>query len=353
MLPFEEVTQESLKADFIEAYQGSLDTRDGSFLDLMISPLIWELYKGYAAMGNLYAIVFPDETSGICLDWAGALLGIARRAGTQAEAPVTFAGTDGLTVPAGTAFLTEDGREYRLTEDVILADGAGAGTLRALEAGAEYNAAAGAILRMYSALPGLTSFEAGEAVGGTDPESDRSLYNRLNYRRQHPSSSGNDADYYNWATSVEGVGDAYIISKMNGPGTVGVILSAPDGGAVEPEVVTAVADYIETQRPTTAAVTVKSATEKEIDVTAQITHEAGTDLETIKAAFTAELREYLTSLGIGGGTLSYNRVAYLLLNVSGVSDFTTLTVNGGTAAVKLDPGVAAMTGTVDLSEVSP
>ena len=351
MLPFEDVTQESLKADFIEHYQGSLDTRDGSFLDLMISPIIWELYKGYAALGTLLQIVFPDETSGIYIDWACAPLGITRRAGTRAEAAVTFAGADGLTVPAGTAFLTEDGREYRLMEDVPLAGGSGSGTLQAMETGAEYNAPAGAITRMYSALQGLASFAAGAAVGGTDPESDRSLYNRLNFRRQHPSSSGNDADYYNWATSVEGVGDAYVVPLMNGPGTVGIIIASPDGGAVDPGIVDATAAYIETQRPTTAAITVKSATEQQINVTAQITLEAGADLETVKATFVAELAEYLAGIGIGSGTLSYNRVAYLLLNVPGVTDFASLTVNGGTAAVTLDPGVAAMTGTVELSEV--
>lgn len=348
---FDDVTPESIKEDFFANYEGHLDTREGSFLDLLISPFSWVLYKGYMDLKSVLSILFPDETSGHYLDADGVKYGIVRRAGTAATAAITFTGTDGLTIPAGTSFLTEDGRVYLLMETVILADGAGQGLLQALETGVEYNASANTISRMYSALPGLSSFSVGEASGGTDPESSLSLYNRINYYRQNPSSSGNSADYYNWATSVEGVGTAYVIPKQFGPGTVGVIISGPDGGSVDSRVVTAVKDYIETQRPVGATVSVASCTEQQVNVSVRITHEENTDLQEIKSAFTDALAEYLTGVGIFGGTLSYNRVAYLLLSISGVIDFSELTVNGGTAAVTLAPGVAAVVGAVDIREV--
>ncbi len=349
---FDGVTQESIKQEILDAYEGTLDTREGSFVDLLISPLAWELYKAYMDLQAVPSMIYPDETSGLYLDADGARLGIYRRAGTQAEATVTLNGTDGLTVPAGTAFLTEDGREYRLAEDVTLTGGTARGTLRALEEGAAYNTPAGTILRLSSALPGLTGFQAGEAAGGTDVESNQSLYDRINYYRQHPSSSGNVSDYYTWALSVEGVGSAYVIPLRDGPGTVAVLLSGPDGGTVDEGVVSAVKAYIETQRPVGATVSVESCTEQEIAVSAQIKKSADADLEAIKSALTEALSDYLTSVGISGGTLSYNRAAYILLSIPGVEDFAELTLDGGTEPVPLAPGVSAKLGEVTVTEAA-
>lgn len=349
---FDGVTPESIKRDFFDNYQGSLDTREGSFLDLLISPVAWVLYKAYMDLNSVPSMLFPDETADLYLDADGARYGIYRRSGTTAEAPVTLHGTDGYTVPAGTSFLTADGREFRLVEAVTLTGGQGQGTLRALSEGVEYNVRAGAITRLYSTVPGLASFEAGEASGGTDTESNRSLYDRINYYRQHPSSSGNAADYNRWATSVEGVGSVYVVPRRDGPGTVAVILSGPDGGKVDERVVAAVKAYIETQRPVGATVVVETCKELTITVSAQIVTAEGADLESVKAAFTAALTEYLSGVGIFGGSLRYNRAAYLLLSIDGVADFTALTVNGGKASVQLPAGTAAQLGDVQITEAA-
>ena len=70
----------------------------------------------------------------------------------------------------------------------------------------------------------------------------------------------------------------------------------------------------------------------------------------MRAAFEADLREYLAGIGLAGGTVSYNKVAYILLNVSGVEDFTVLTLDGGTEPVSVPASCAAVPGEIGIEE---
>lgn len=92
---------------------------------------------------------------------------------------MTLTGTAGSTIPAGTVFLTLEGLEFALLEDVLLTGGSDTGTAEATEIGSAYNVEAGAITRMVTTMTALSAWTNASATGGTDQESDAALYERI------------------------------------------------------------------------------------------------------------------------------------------------------------------------------
>ena len=234
--------------------------------------------------------------------------------------------------------------------------------LQAAEAGSAYNVEAGAIDRMYVNLTGLTDYHSEAAAGGTDAESDAALLARIRERVQRPPTSGNGYQYRQWAMEVAGVGSAKVVELPGGPGTVGVTLVDSNDRAPSEEIVEAVEAHIEEERPVGAAVTVAAATEREVTVAAQVSLTGGAGAGAVQDAFRAALAGYLHTLieGKYGAvyykpaddqpyTLLYNRVLALLLNVEGVEDFASLTVNGGTADVTIQAGEIPVLGEVSVT----
>ena len=338
---FEDITPESIKAAILAEAGESLETREGSFLDSMAGPAALEIWKVYQAMNAVVSIAFVDESSGGYLDLEGAKYGITRKPGTRARCAMTLTGTAGATVPAGTVFVTPGGLEFALTEAVVLTGSGDAGTAEAAEVGSAYNVEAGELSQMAATLPGLSSWSNGPAAGGTDPESDGALYERIHAYLSRPATSGNAYHYEQWALEVAGVGAARVFPLWNGAGTVKVVLV--DGG-MEPATISA-----EAERPIGAAVTVAAAAPLSINVTAAVTLDGSAPLSQVKTEFEATLDTYLMELAFSASTLRYNQVAYLLLSIPGVSDFTALTINGGTGNVSIGDEQVPVKGTVTLT----
>ena len=215
---------------------------------------------------------------------------------------------------------------------------------------------------MYVNLTGLTSYHSEAAVGGTDAESDAALLSRIRERVQRPPTSGNGYQYRQWALEVAGVGSAKVVELPGGPGTVGVTLVDSNGRAPSEEIVEAVEAHIGEERPVGAAVTVAAATEREVTVAAQVSLTGGAGAGAVQDAFRAALAGYLHTLIEGKYgtvyykpaddqpyTLLYNRVLALLLNVDGVENFASLTVNGGTADVTIQAGEIPVLGEVTVT----
>lgn len=343
---YEDQTPESIKSDILSRMEGGLQTREGSYTNDMVAAVAYELWAVLMTLGELVSAFYVDETSGPYLDQHAALLGLTRRAGTNAEASIAFAGRDGVTVPAGTAFFTGSGLRYDLGSDVTLENGAGTGKLIAADIGAVYNVAAGEISQISVSISGLSEFAVDAASGGTNEESDEALFARIVLRRQAPSTSGNEAHYQEWALECDGVGAARVIRRWDGPGTVKVLLSGYDGGPVDSSVVSACAAYIETQRPVGAEVAVESVTGTRINVSARLTLRSGMDVETAQAAFIAALTDYFYEGEDSYPTVYYNRVAALLMDVEGVTDYENLLVNGGTSNVSIASDAVPIVGEV-------
>ena len=55
----------------------------------------------------------------------------------------------------------------------------------------------------------------------------------------------------------------------------------------------------------------------------------------IQAEFTRKLIEYLNGIAFEKYEILYNRISFMLLDISGVIDYTSLTVNGGTENITI------------------
>lgn len=348
-----EGVQDMLRA-FIEDELG-LSTAEGTLLQIILAPGAYVFWEGLQALRAQVPISFVDETSGSFIDKDAAGYGITRKPGTAASVTLTFTGSAGTTVPAGTLCVTQDGLGFATDEDLTLGeDGSGTVTATADAVGTAYNVLAGAIVSTQQAVSGVTSLtNEAAAAGGTDPETDAALFARLDAYKKTPPTSGNDRHYHQWALEVNGVGAASVIRCWDGPGTVKVIIADMALHPVTEELRAEVAAYIETQRPVTAEVTVESAAG--VPVTVSVTVETdGTvfKLDT-ERELTERLAEYLGEIAFTeGAEVVYNRVLALVMGLPGVTDCSGLTVNGGTANVPLDATQIPMLGTVTVNGIA-
>ena len=363
---FEDRTAEAIRAEMLEdlRQKTGVTAVAGGFTDTMLGRAAVELSKAYQALNAVPSILFVDETSGGFLDLHGwAYFNLARKDGTRARATLTFEGTPGAVLPAGTAFVTEAGLEFSLLEEVTLdADGTGRGTVEAAQVGAAYNVAAGAITRMYVNLPGLSGWTSAAAAGGTDGESDAALYARLDERRKRPPTSGNIYHYRQWAMEVAGVGAVKVVPCGHGPGTVDVMVVDGTMATAVDELVAQVAAHIEAERPIGAEVYVSTPDSVPVAVNATVVLAEGASLTAVRTALVSELDTYLRSVvrekydaiyGEKGQDkpyrVLYNRVATLLMTVEGVANYTALTLNGAAQDITLTPEQVPVRGEVSVA----
>lgn len=346
-----DVTQEGLKASILANLSAAgWSTLPGGFADLMAGAVATELWKYYCVLDATESKFYVNADSGIYIDKAAASFGLIRKSGSKSSASLALTGTMGVVIPAGTLFLTAEGLEFALDSAVTLGeDGMGAGTVTAAEVGSAYNVPAGAMTKMYINLAGVTGWQSGTAAGGADVENDGALYARLSARLQTPATSGNVYHYRLWALEVDGVGDAKVLPLWDGAGTVKVLLVDSDKAPVDSPVVTAAAAHIGEEAPIGATVTVESAEGLIINVAATVTIDSTTTLETVRAALESKLDTYLQNLAFVGYTLLYNRVAFFLLDIDGVVDYSSLTVNDGINNILIADNQVPVAGTVTVS----
>lgn len=343
---YEDVTVEGIKSRVLARLTTDLQTREGSFTNDVVSAVAAEIAEVYHSMDAFLPAFYVDENSGAYIDVQAAAVGLTRKEGTAASCVILFTGEDGATVPAGTPFYTASGLTFYLQETVTISDGAASGTLVAAQSGEAYNISAGEIVSTLRNYSGITSYENEAALGGTDAESDSALLARYQAQRQRPATSGNPYHYQQWAASVDGIEAARVISKWNGAGTVKVVLAGPDMSIPEEDDVDSAAQYIEEQRPVGPEVTVVAAQAHEITVAAEVTIDETTTLETVRTTLEAAVADYLQELARAAFranvdlqmetledrsyTVLYNRVAFFLLSIPGVIDYTELTLGDDT-----------------------
>lgn len=153
---------------------------------------------------------------------------------------------------------------------------------------------------------------------------------------------GNDSDYVRWAKEA-GAGDCIVVSAADGPGTVKLVLIDRNGQPANETLIKDVYNYI-VSPDDRAARLLPTACAKLSCVaatTVKITYECTglsldgtTDLEQVKKDFKAAVA-LVYDKAKNDSLLRYNDVRPLLSEISGVKDFATFTMNGGTTNIKL------------------
>jgi uncharacterized phage protein gp47/JayE len=334
---YEVQTYETILARMLSRVPDDLDKREGSIIYDALSPSAIELAKMYVELDTNLRLGFASTSSGEWLDRKVAEQGILRRQATKATRSATF----NVPVAVGERFY-KDGLYY-----VVKTAGVSA-TLECEASGAVGNGSGGT-LQPVNYISGLTAATLGPVlVPGTDMETDISLYTRYREKVTRPATSGNAAQYKQWALEVTGVGDAKVFPLWNGPATVKVVLLGPDKRAPSAQVVSDAAAYIESQRPIGAVVTVAAASEIPIHMTVDVTLSSGT-LTQAQAGITQEAEAYLKSLAFHDPIVRYVRLANVILEAPGVQDYTGFTLNGGTSNISIPDGSVAILGTVTVT----
>jgi uncharacterized phage protein gp47/JayE len=337
---FEAMTYENIMNDMLSRVTSDIDKREGSIIYDALAPCALHLSNIYFYLDTFVDLVSGDTAVGEYLDKVVADYGITRKTATYAVRKINTSGP----VNIGTRWGT-NGIVYTVTSLVST------GVYSAIcgTAGNIGNLYSGALENIDNVF-GITATLGDITTSGEDEETDDALRERFYSKVQSTSSSGNVADYKNWALSVSGVGKAKVFPLWNGAGTVKVLIVNSNMEIDEP-LETTVATFIETVRPIGATVTVDSPTGLTIGVTANIILDGTKTLADVKTAFTAALTAYLKETVFDTYTVSYAKVGSLLLAVEGVQDYNTLQVNGGAVSITLTEAQMPITGTITLTEV--
>lgn len=334
-----DITYEKILGRMLERIPGDLDKREGSVIFDALAPAAVELQNAYIGLGWTLDQMFAgtavrESLIRRCAEW-----GISPHPATKAALKGVF----NMDIELGARFSLET-LNYTAVERLD----AGVYRMECETAGTAGNKLLGKLVPI-GFIQGLTRAELTEVLEeGSDEEPTEALLERFLLKVQKPSTSGNRYDYYNWAVGCPGVGAAKVFPLADGPGTVKVVVANANRSAAGEELLRLVADTIEELRPIGADVSVVSAVEKRIAVSAKVKLGNGLNLGTVQAAFAAALTEFLQDHAFDIAYVSLARVGNLLLNVAGVEDFTELLLNGQAGNVALADEEIAVAGTVSL-----
>lgn len=373
-------TEENIMNRMLNKVPSDIDKSEGSFIWDAQAPVafmlseaaLWAqelLRRGFA---STVASDHPDIRSAE-LDLRTAEHGITRREAVASSGSVAFTGKPGTTVPAGTYVATpadegsgESSVEYVTTSGVTLSDlGTGTAPIRAVEPGSNGNVPAGVIQLMMTSVSGVTSVTNPKPTrSGTDTESDQSLLERFYAKVRSQGTSGNKAQYMQWANEIAGVGGVEVAPLWKGPGTVGLYLIDTDKRAASQDIVDAVQQYIDPSQdgqgegvaPAGPVITVLPAAEVAIDISVKVqrTQELPSTMDEIRKLIEDGVRTYLQQIAFNrkDPLVRYTRIAAVLLDIPIIVDYSDLTINGHTEQqnIEIGSGQVAVLGTVSVSE---
>jgi uncharacterized phage protein gp47/JayE len=262
-----------------------------------------------------------DTADGEMLERWASIWGITRKPATQAVGSVTFTGSTGATVLAGSVLSAYDGVLYEVDADVTLSAGTAVAAITAVDAGLAGNRLTGQTLTLQSPVAGVNAGAvAGALTGGADLETDDALRGRLLARIKQPPQGGAKLDYEAWALAVPGVTRAWVYPLELGAGTVTVRFMMDDtyaNGIPLSGDVTAVAAYIDPLRPVTAAVTVVAPVAVPLNFTI-----AGLNPATaaVRAAVIQELTDLIEREASPGGTIPLSHIREAISIAAGEYD---------------------------------
>jgi uncharacterized phage protein gp47/JayE len=276
----------------------------------------------YGYLDWLALQLMPDTAEAEHLARWASIWGVTRKAAAAANGNVTFSGTNGTVISAGTLIQRADGAQFTTDAEGTISGGSATIAVTAAVAGADGNADASTSLTLVSPIAGINTtatVAAGGLSGGADEEDDDSLRERLLSRVQRQPHGGADFDYETWALEVAGVTRAWVYPQELGLGTVTVRFVRDDDVSIIPDAgeVAAVQAYIDARRPVTAAVAVVAPTAVPLDFEISGLNPNNT---TVKAAIEAELEDLLRREAEPGGTILISHIREAISVAAGEHD---------------------------------
>lgn len=340
-----EVDEQTYLTRLLASLPADVDRSEGGFPFDVLSPASIEFVLANERARLLLAWGFAQTTYGDLLDLRVEEHGVIRRPATSAKGTLRFTGLEGTVIPLATPVSTESSEgvlpQVFVTEAGAIIPAAGFIDVAAIAdtPGTAGNAAANEVFIPSAPIPGLTSVTNPAAMAdGADEESDEVLLDRYLQRVRNPGSSGNAADYTNWALEVPGVGAVAVVALEDGPGTVTVAIADLNKLPASPAKVTEVQAYIAPgglatgtgKAPIGAAVTVEAAGSVVVDVQATLVVTPGFDVPSVQAAAVASITSYLKSLAFAANNdVRHAKIVTSIIDTPGVVDATNVGIRTG------------------------
>lgn len=320
----------------------------GGLLYDALAPCANQLAEQYIEIRSNLARSFVEYSDSEYLDLKAKEFGLSRKEANKAVATVEFTGLEGTIIPMGFSVKSRAGLTYKTTEQLEIGRGGTVtGNVEAEGTGPAYNTAINQITEIPVALVGLMAVNnTVEATGGSEIEEDDSLRDRILDKVQNPAASGNANHYKLWAMTNAGVGDVKVHPIWNGPGTVKVTLVDTNKYPANAQTVKEVYDYIESERPIGATVTVVPADKRYINLEVTIVTNDGTDIGEIKEKIEESLSSYLKEIAFKTNYVSIAKIGSLILSIDGVLDYDMLKLNNTSNNVSIAPTEVAIIGEV-------
>lgn len=344
-----------------------IDKTPGGFAHDFTMPAAIEKSNMMYDLNEAIQLFFPAWSYGVFLDQIAREVGISRRAAARASGYITVTGAEGKRIPAGFKWSTasvegEENIEFETVESFTIdASKTAQAYVRCTQPGPQGNVPAGSISLMVAPTGGIMEITNALAfTGGTNDEDDDGLRARIAARDLSSESSyvANESDYIRWAKEVPGVGDVIVMSEWQGKGTgtLKLVIMDSNGSTANPDIITAVYNHIMSPdnpgkrlAPPDTILTVVTATVKNIAITASVQLDAETDQAVAKTAFETGVKAYFAEAK-QEGAVRHTRIGSILSETGGVIDYTTLTINGGTANITIlsdeYPALGSVTWTV-------
>jgi uncharacterized phage protein gp47/JayE len=335
------MTYEKILLDMLGRVKSDVDKREGSVIYDALAPSAYHLAQAYFNLNNFLDLVSGDTAVGEYLDRVVADYGITRKNATFAVRKIETTGS----VSVGTRWGIGEAT-YKILEQ-LSANIYSAACEQSGEVGNIYSGALDNIDNVYGASAVLTDI----IINGEEEETDDNLRMRFYSQIQSPSTSGNADNYKKWALEVTGVGNAKVFPLWNGNGTVKVLI-IDSNMSVDESLEQPVYDYIEKVRPIGAIITVDSPGDREVNVAADIILDGSKTLVEVSEAFNASFKEYLQGIVFKTYIVSYAKIGSILLSTPGVSDYSTLLVNGDSSNITIGAEEMPIAGAVTLTEVT-
>lgn len=151
-------------------------------------------------------------------------------------------------------------------------------------------------------------------------------------------TSGNETHYVYWAKQIDGVGSARARGERDGSGVVYVAILSDEATEASQELLEAVADYIDTQRPVGAHPIVIAAESINVTVEATVILRPGYTAEDIQTQAAQELKRWMVDIAFNkeNTSLSYTKVGSILYSIAGIDDIPAYTINGERDSIQGD-----------------
>lgn len=345
--------EEAVHQEMMEMIPNEYDKSEGQHLYNFTRPTarIVSQLRGFD-LPEAIRLIWPKTSYGEYLDYHAESRHIYRKEAQYATGYITFTGEPGLVIPAGYTVSTESkndisSKDYVTTEECIIGeDGTVTVAAKANEAGMAGNTAVNTIVVNTSSFDDVTAVTNNVPFeGGIEEEDDESLYERIKEfdQIQGDRGTGNPSDYKRWAESVPGTGTATVIRPTDTSGLVTIVLTDGNGDPASAELCEKVYDYImspdndyERLAPCGAFLRVIAPTTTTITVVASLELTSG-DIPSITATFVEDVKEYFKD-AIEHGEILYHKICNILGDITGVYDFSGLTLNGGNSNIPLGEG---------------